>query len=1050
MYKILPFVLVFLAFGCTQADQQTQTSIVTDDSDVRYSEEEPATVTKSVRTAIGGETKVEAFQESAKKIEDRAKAIRFEEEKTIAAREFRKLKRKVDPDIRGLYDPVRGHYKLLYGNLSFREKGTPRQMAERFLRRHSELLNLPGFSRNAFKHIKTERGKKDGPTYVRYRQYYKNVPVYGSVLTVAVDGIIKSVDTTHSSNLPDDLNTIPKYSFKHVISIANKTRTDLVDWKNNGLFVYADDKGGHYYLVYNLEAISAKDDFFRWNILIDAHTGIIVYKEPITVYTNSNNVELIGWTDYLEDPFIDEITPALHNNTEGMYELYTGENFNPATISTYDCVGFAGGTCKDSVSGVKKFNVSAWPLGSLSNKYDFFALRVHTNVYKILNYFKETYDQMSWGDCNGKPCQVKAYANAKFGAAGMYMGGNSIAFSKYKSHTRIFVVGHEFGHGFVRNYFEGKLYGYKNKTYPEAQGIEEGVAILVGCLSKHHYLEDGKWTCQDGNKSYEQYYDKLDLTPGENNGSHDFGYIITDISGDVIKGLLSASGTSYYGLDVEHLFKPNDVGWLIVEMIRHKHTWRDDMLGFANASMATCMERVGTLFTEEQCKNLEIAFILKGIAPGEGYGVDPLMSYKKKLYVDLKLKTPKIAEIKKTGNGEEYIYMKLGPEVTNLQALSSEKFSENEILNVGIEGHWNYGVPQPENIKLFSDVNFYEEGYAWGKIGNYYRGYCFEPPEPMPGSFAGYFCNITLPIIDKIAMHSFHVAPSHFAYGPAVIADSNIADNTQIFILGPNFEPGISIAPINYDISTTTPFKWEVTVEVKNTGTKPTYPVVDVSIFNSESSDINVEGYLNNLKNSIKEHMDYDWKYKTSPWLVHYNEWKEKGDESGQKIVINDAIEQIDCAPSYPTVVLPGEKYCAKKFIIKAKVDDEFLIILDKESAIPELNEMDNIKWVKLKEKDETVYNYGSLNKPTEMKKFNIIESLYHRIDDFKQIPEHIDEQIDPVDPYGMLFDFFMFGQGEKVVLPPDQNGKYQPGKFPDSYMENQKTFDEYSGNRKP
>jgi hypothetical protein len=138
-----------------------------------------------------------------------------------------------------------------------------------------------------------------------------------------------------------------------------------------------------------------------------------------------------------------------------------------------------------------------------------------------------------------------------------------------------------------------------------------------------------------------------------------------------------------------------------------------------------------------------------------------------------------------------------------------------------------------------------------------------------------------------------------------------------------------------------------------------------------------------------------------------------------------------------PRIVPAGTYFCVTKYNeVAAKPGDEFIAYVDYDNDIPELNEMDNRVAF-------TVYPKAS--KPCgsllmclwEQNKRAMIREVSKMKDQFKQVNEYMVMGLHGPEP---ISNSFLFGPGERVVMPPDASGHYSSDAFADPYIENKAT----------
>lgn len=979
-------------------------------------------------------------------------------------RELLNIRQKINPDVRGLFNAKRDHYTSVYGRLSFPREGDKRIIAEQFLNRRSALLNLKAFSPN-FKLIRTFPATRGGPTYFIYQQHYNNVPISGAVLSIAVseDGVVRSVNTTHSSALPADLSIIPKYTEKDAKELIKNVMPDAVDWKNKGLFVYFDNKTNMWHLVWNFKLKESNKSWNHWQFLIDAHTNKVIDQISLTSFSIKDcNPQTEEWVDNTSgvSPSPTKEAPVCKDNNE--YLLYTGPFYNPAAFATYEV--------EEDIYNLETYPASSWPPKDIN---DVLGVKAHSILNDVLFFFDNSYGQKSWASCDDKLCPVHLLMHppdspALKGYNGLYTGDGFINLETDLASINYRIIGHELTHAIVEGYnsiFDSFSTTYCDESHPESQGLEEGLADSFGCLVNYFYNKSWNLSCQDSGYSFYQDHLNLLVQPSDAKdcGAHEFGSIVTDFTTVIIYGSKIKTDSGEYAfanLDTANLFTHDEAGWLLIETIRSKPAWQEDAVAFANAVLSTCMEFPESLY-KDKCKNVERAFLMKGIDPDVGYGASLVDAYKLPLHVDLSLAQPLISNIQnkenpvsrfiggdnkpKGTNNLPYIEITLKANVTvesdekilpavekinsrgNISVsydIEAGKYSTNNSLTTNIIGFWE-------------DEDIIKDGFS----GDIETTLILEDNDaPWFGSSK----KIYGPLIDYPETFLMSVQPTTYntEYEPV---DEDQSNNIAQFELGVNFAPmydsvQISADPVGGDPFWCNPngikwkiakmlglstfkkcyYEWDVTLSAMNIGNKPAYPVVRGDIIpSSKFSDLDGKKM-------------YQRTTKLEKWKQDIGEWKKNGQ-----------LELGGCLPAPNSIVLPGESFCVKKMKVIAKEDEPVYFIIDGDDRVPELSEIDNTiitplsftigsPCVSVGPKCSGYFYLKTKESLLGLKDLEEIfgKKLYEVPPEIKYIYGETDGVTDP-----------LFNLGERVMQPPDKEGNYSSDAFLDPYEDNSKTF---------
>lgn len=971
-------------------------------------------------------------------------------------RELLNIRQKINPDVRGLFNAERNHYTSVYGRLSFPRTGDKRVISEQFLNRHSALLNLRAFSPN-FKLIRTVPSVRGGPTYFIYQQHYNGMPISGAVLSIAIseDGVVRSVNTAHRSILPTDLSVVPKYTESDAKELIKNIMPVSVNWKNKGLYVYFHAKTRTWHLTWGFELQESSRSWENWMFVVDAHTNEVIDKVSLVSFSKENcNPKTKEWVDYSKDISPPPTKEAHICEDNGQYLLYTGPSYKPAEIETY----FE----NDTVA----YPISSWPPKDLDD-LDFWNLVAHSVLDEVLYYFDSSYEQKSWASCDDKYCPVNLHIDSLTGA--FYGGNGNIHLNPSLSPASYWVIGHEFTHALVDGYehqFNHDTIDYCNKSYPESPGLEEGLADSFGCLVDYYYNKSWDPVCNYSSLlTYQDYLDILNApedpaNPDKHCNAHEFGQIVPDFVETIIYGSKIETAPWEYvfaNLDTSKLLTHNDVGWLLIETLRSKPTWQDNTISFANAVLSTCMEWTESLFDVDECKNVERAFLMKGIDPDVGYDVSLVGAHNLPLHVDLNIAPPAITNIQIKKMVDDSLYIEVAMKAKVEVGSNETVVPAIDKINSGGDISASYDIEDTSySTTYLSTIKIHD---FWEKVNIVKDGFSGDIETKMVLSdyseywFGGASNKIYGPLTDYPETFFISVQPLKYYDEEYEPLDPDQSDNTAQFKLGVNFTPMIdstqhSADPVGGDLFWCDPnsikwkiakalslpypskkcfFEWDVTISAINIGNKPTYPVVRADVI-PYSSFSDVSGQKNKQRTT-----------KLDKWKKDIAAWKEGGQ-----------LEAYGCLPAYDSIILPGESFCVKKVMVTAKANEAFVFIIDGDDRVPELSETDNTLVSSL---PFDIGSSGCHSTPLgcagyfhekAKESFVIIKTMFGK--DFYKFPSEIKYLYGGTD--GVVDPLFSFG--ERVMLPPDKEGNYSSEAFLNPYEDNDKTFKTFMQDEKP
>jgi Zn-dependent metalloprotease len=188
----------------------------------------------------------------------------------------------------------------------------PETIARQYLLQSLGSQSVPAFTApstgdadSEFKSLGTETLPLTDTKTVKFRQYYKQVPIYSSLVTVELDEKNEFLAINSALGTPKGINPVAKISPADAMQTAIK----LSGVKGNEqiapqLNYYFDDKGGKWRLVYIIEDVRVrrapkKDESpantqFVVDFVIDAHSGALVAELPRTpTMAGGNEIEAV-------------------------------------------------------------------------------------------------------------------------------------------------------------------------------------------------------------------------------------------------------------------------------------------------------------------------------------------------------------------------------------------------------------------------------------------------------------------------------------------------------------------------------------------------------------------------------------------------------------------------------------------------------------------------------------------------------------------------------------------------------------------------------------
>lgn len=324
--------------------------------------------------------------------------------------------------------------------------------------------------KDPFSELKVKEVKYDSTGYIfKFIQMYEGMEVFDNRITVSSDENGK-VDCLKSEYFPisNRINTVPKISKDDALKILKSKGYSNILLSNTNLLVL--NYYGKCSIVWEFEGQDQNDNNKMYDILVDALTGQIDYKNKIT---NEARVSACG-EDLLNNS---RSFSVKRTNKLFMNEKYHLED-TKRNIEVYD----ANGTEKTSKSNIITNTSNSWSKTQVS---------AMANFKDIYDFYKDKLDRISyddaWSQLTGNT--IKVYINTSI-ENNAYWNGRSIwvgngtggTFKKASLAIGKDILAHEFTHAVVQD--ETSLY----KIYCGTPGIiDEAYADIFGC-----YV-DGDW-----------------------------------------------------------------------------------------------------------------------------------------------------------------------------------------------------------------------------------------------------------------------------------------------------------------------------------------------------------------------------------------------------------------------------------------------------------------------------------------------------------------------------------------------------------------------------
>jgi len=399
-----------------------------------------------------------------------------------------------------------------YGEI---KKSNIGNICNKFFKEYSEVLGIDNGDLRIIR-LRLHKGKY----YVHYKQYYKDIPVYKSYLSLVIDQnnkINKMIGNLYR-NIDLDINTYITSQNSEIIAVEhystiNEINSDIIKSDSTKLLILPKEttNGCNYILVYrvvldNRENFNSNNEYF-----IDAHTSKIInigstwrkatlsgslrlpYYED---YNSSVNYINCANTDFVINNYLGQEITSGTTNSSGTFSISfsaaVAQYYFDANISDTDFNQWCYTNLDDNYLDVQgTFN---W-YGSSKSIYPYFyentfgldddnlPCNVYYHVNKMHDYF--TSSPFNFTDMNYKMyanIQIDPYVNGS--SNGISIGfGEEDDISWAKSPDCIY---HEYSHCVVYHIYDNDWIGNHSNNQPSA--MDEGFADYFDCAYRNDHI----------------------------------------------------------------------------------------------------------------------------------------------------------------------------------------------------------------------------------------------------------------------------------------------------------------------------------------------------------------------------------------------------------------------------------------------------------------------------------------------------------------------------------------------------------------------------------
>jgi bacillolysin len=344
---------------------------------------------------------------------------------------------------------------------------------------------------------KKENSDRSGKNHQRHQQYFNGLKVeFGTIITHSSEGKVYSINGEVYN--VSGLNTVPSLTkaqgFEKALAFRNAQKylwedaaqAEIMDYKKpeGELLILPNVKTGGVNLAYKYDVYSL-DPIARDEIYVDAHTGVILYKNPIIKHAD----RLISKSETAANASkIDALvtgaaatrysgTKNIETTLDGTVNKYVLKDLTRGNgIMTYNCQKT---TTYQDVDFQDVDN--NWTAAEFNNvNKDNAALDAHWGAEMTYDFWKNIFNRNSFDDNNG---QIKSYVHFSTNYVNASWNGSVMTYGDGNSSVNVLtaldVCGHEIGHG-VCSYTADLA--YQNQS----GGINEGYSDIWGACIEHY------------------------------------------------------------------------------------------------------------------------------------------------------------------------------------------------------------------------------------------------------------------------------------------------------------------------------------------------------------------------------------------------------------------------------------------------------------------------------------------------------------------------------------------------------------------------------------
>jgi Zn-dependent metalloprotease len=331
-----------------------------------------------------------------------------------------------------------------------------------------------------------------GMVHQRNQQFYKGIKVeFGTLITHTLNGNVISINSELYD--PKSVNNIPSLSpqaaFNNALSNIgaqkylweDKAQAQIMDYQkpNGELVFFPIVKTGVVTLAYKFDIYSI-EPLSRIEILVDAHSGEILYKNPIIKHLSDENSKK---TDVAAESFEALLTGTAATKYSGSRNIETVLNAGLGMYVLSDITrgnGIVTYNCERLVNTYQNVhftdNDNNWTSAEHANTYyDNAALDAHWGAEMTYDFWKTVFNRNGFDDNNALIRNYVHYQRTTSSLSNAFWNGAVMSYGDgvAKPFTSIDICGHEIGHA-VCTYTANLAYqnqsGAMNEGYSDIWG----------------------------------------------------------------------------------------------------------------------------------------------------------------------------------------------------------------------------------------------------------------------------------------------------------------------------------------------------------------------------------------------------------------------------------------------------------------------------------------------------------------------------------------------------------------------------------------------------